>query len=81
MWGAVLILYQLQMLVCHQVSMEKQVPREDVVYELVKQLAGAVEEEGALEIVRDLVGVFRKVGDDRELLARDIWNLKKEFYQ
>ena len=75
MRGAVLILYQLQMLVCHQVSMEKQVPREDVVYELVKQLAGAVEEEGALDIVRDLVGVFRKVGDDRELLARDIWNL------
>ena len=47
-------------------------------FELVKQLAEVVEEKGALGIVRELVSVFREVGDDKDALTREIWSLLKK---
>ena len=57
---------------------DKQIPREDVVYEIVRQLADAVSKEGAFDIVQELVRVFKKVGENRELLTRDIWNVLRK---
>ena len=57
---------------------DKQIPREDVVYEIVRQLADAVSKKGAFDIVQELVRVFKKVGENRELLTRDIWNVLRK---
>jgi hypothetical protein len=66
------------LLACQQGIQDKHVSREDVVFELVKQLAEVVEEKGALGIVRELVSVFREVGDDKDALTREIWSLLKK---
>ena len=66
------------LLACQQGIQDKHASREDVVFELVKQLAEVVEEKGALGIVRELVSVFREVGDDKDALTREIWSLLKK---
>ena len=72
-----LLFCQFMLLACQQGNQDKVVSREDVVFESVKQLAEVVEEKGALGIVRELVSVFREVGDDKDALTRDIWSLLK----
>jgi hypothetical protein len=73
-----LIFCQFMLLACQQGIQDNHVSREDVVFELVKQLAEVVEEKGALGIVRELVSVFQEVGDDKDALTREIWSLLKK---
>jgi hypothetical protein len=65
-------------LVSTQDLVDKQVPGQDMVDVLVKQLAGVVEEEGAVSVVEELVRVFKEVGDAKKILTKEIWSLLKK---
>jgi hypothetical protein len=76
--GIFLFLCLFGILVSKEDIVDKQVPGQDRVDVLVKQLAGVIEKEGAVRVVEELVRVFKEVGDDTEVLTNEIWSLLKK---